>query len=286
MNMTNRIILTIASFTAFLAACNLEQEVDIALPAYDSRPVIEAYLEPGKPFRLLITRSDGYFDAFPSIDNFPQGLLYDSAQVVITHQGVNYDLENQLAFDPKAGKLYNYVASGTVPENVGEPFELFILFPDGTEAFAQTALLPRVPIDSVVIEFPEGDMPEDTLARALTYFTDDPGQQVNFYRRMLHAGSLDSLRQDFVVDDQAVDDSLIVFGTGFAYAEGDTVINTLYHITEPYATFLRSLDAAVSANGNPFGQPSPIISNIEGSANALGIFTGLMYDRRMDIVKK
>lgn len=281
--MCKNIRLVIVSITAFLSACNLEQEVEITLPDYDSRPVIEAYLEPGKPFRLLITRSDGYFDAFPSIDNFPGGLLYDSAQVSITHQGMVYDLDNQLAFDPTAGKLYNYVASATVPESMGEPFELYIQFPDGTEAFGETSLLPRVPIDSVVIEFPEGDMPEDTLARALTYFTDDPAQ-VNFYRRVLHVGSLDSLRQDFVADDQIVDDSLVVFGTGFAYAEGDTVINTLYHITEPYATFLRSLDAAVSANGNPFGQPSPVISNIEGSANALGVFTGLVYDRRMDIV--
>lgn len=285
MNMTRNILLAIVAIATVASACNLEQEVEITLPEYDSRPVIEAYLEPGKPFRLLITRSDGYFDEFPSIDNFPGGLLYDSAQVSITHQGVAYELDNQLAFDPTAGKLYNYASSATVPENVGEPFELYIRFPDGTEAFAETSLLPPVPIDSVVIEFPEGDMPEDTLARALTYFTDDPSQ-VNFYRRVLHAGSLDSLQQDFVADDQIVDDSLIVFGTGFDYAEGDTVINTLYHITEPYATFLESLNAAVSANGNPFGQPSPVISNIEGSANALGIFTGLIYDRRIDIVEQ
>jgi hypothetical protein len=103
---------------------------------------------------------------------------------------------------------------------------------------------------------------------------------------MLHFGDLDSLEQDFVTDDRIVDDSLIVFGTGYDYAVGDTVINTLYHITEEYSTFLESLNAAVSANGNPFGQPSPIISNLEGSANAIGIFTGLTYDRRVDIVEK
>lgn len=285
MYMTTRIVIAFISLTALLSACNLEQEVDITLPSYNSRPVIEAYLEPGKPFRVLITRSDGYFDEFPGLEDFPGGILYDSAQVAITHRGETYVLNNQISFDPVAGKLYNYGNSETVPENIEEPFELFVQFPDGTEAYARTQLLPRVAIDSVVVEFPEGDMPEDTLARALTYFTDDP-TQVNFYRRMLHDGSLDSLRQDFVADDQIVDDGLVVFGTGFNFAEGDTIINTLYHITEEYATFLESLDAAVSANGNPFGQPSPIISNIEGSANALGVFTGLIYERRMDIVEK
>lgn len=285
MNTLIRTILAFILLTAFMSACNLEQEVDIDLPAYSSRPVVEVYLEPGKPFRALITRSDAYFADFPGLDEFPGGLLYDSAEVMIMHQGETYTLTNQLIFDPIAGKLYNYAASATVPDRIGEPFELLVRFPDGTDARAETALLPVVPIDSVVIEFPEDAEAGDTLARALTYFTDIPGQ-TNYYRRMLHFGSLDSLEQDFIADDQIVDDSLIVFGTGYDYAVGDTVINTLYHITETYATFLESLNAAVSANGNPFGQPSPVISNLEGSANAIGIFTGLTYDRRLDIVEK
>ena len=269
-----------------LSACNLEQEVEIDLPDYEVRPVLEAYVEPGERYRLLLTQSAGYFAPLPSLDNLLEELLLDSAEVSITHDGITYQLENTLLFDPMTQKIYNYAAgpSDLVPTESDLPFELNITLPNGATIAAETRLLPQVEIDSVVIEFPETDEPGDTLARALTYFTDDPDTD-NYYRRMLQLNSLDSLpEQDFVTDDRLVEDSTIAFGTGFNYAVGDTLITTLYHITEDYATYLESVEGAAAANGNPFGQPSPVISNLEGTANALGIFTGLVSFRRNDMV--
>ena len=77
-----------------------------------------------------------------------------------------------------------------------------------------------------------------------------------------------------------------MFGSGYQFSEGDTVINTLFHIEKAYADFLESVDAAIGANGNPFGQPSTIISNLEGDAGAIGIFTGLSYDRVVTIISR
>ncbi|MCR9055215.1 MAG: DUF4249 domain-containing protein [Phaeodactylibacter xiamenensis] len=271
-----------------LSACNLEQEVEINLPDYEVRPVLEAYVEPGERYRLLLTRSAGYFAPLPSLDNLLEELLLDSAEVSITHDGVTYQLENTLLFDPTTQKIYNYAAGSNdlVPTESDLPFELNITLPNGETIRAETRLLPQVEIDSVVIEFPETGNPADTLARALTYFTDNPNTD-NFYRRMLQLNSLDSLpEQDFVTDDRLVEDSTIAFGTGFNYKAGDTLITTLYHISEDYATFLESVDGAAAANGNPFGQPSPVISNLEGTANALGIFTALVSFRRNDIVMR
>ncbi|MCR9103196.1 MAG: DUF4249 domain-containing protein [bacterium] len=271
-----------------LSACNLEQEVEIDLPDYEVRPVLEAYVEPGERYRLLLTLSAGYFAPLPSLDNLLDELLLDSAEVSITHDGVTYQLENTLLFDPTTQKIYNYAAgpNDLVPTESDLPFELNITLPNGETIRAETRLLPQVEIDSVVIEFPETGNPRDTLARALTYFTDNPNTD-NFYRRMLQLNSLDSLpEQDFVTDDRLVEDSTIAFGTGFNYKVGDTLITTLYHISEDYATFLESVDGAAAANGNPFGQPSPVISNLEGTANALGIFTGLVSFRRNDIVMR
>jgi hypothetical protein len=125
----------------------------------------------------------------------------------------------------------------------------------------------------------------DTLARVLTYLTDLPNED-NYFRRMLHEGSLDSLpRQDFTTDDRVVED-VVVFGTNYDFEIGDTVINTIYHIDKAYYDFLESVQIAVDGNFNPFGQPSPIISNLEGSANAIGIFTGLSYDRKATIIQE
>jgi hypothetical protein len=265
-----------------LSACgDLQQEVEINLPDYESRPVLECYLEPNEPFRLLITKSAPYFDPFPDLTaDFFTELLEDSAEVEILHNGISYPLENGLRFDPLTGKLYNYYNPTDVPFDTINPFELMVTLQDGSTITAITKLLPVVPIDSIVVEVAEGD----TLARALTYFTDPPGE-ANFYRRTFHESTLDSLPvQDFSVDDRIIED-VVVFGTGFDYAPGDTIISTIFHIDEAYYNFLESLNAAVAGNGNPFAQPSPVASRFEGTANAIGIFTCLSYDRKEVIIE-
>ena len=272
-------------FTFSLSSCgNLEKEIDLELPVYESQYVVECYLEPGKPFSLLLTRSSPYFEPFPSdLLNFVEGILVDSAEVTITHDGVDYVLANGLYLDPLTTKLNNYQHPDLVPTEFDHDFSLKITLPGGKTIIATTRLLPVVPIDSVVVEF---DEEQDTLARCLTYITDDP-TTVDFYRRMIHHHSLDSIPdQDFSTNDDYVDDRVLVFGTSYDFKEGDTVFNTMFHIDRAYFDFYDGTQYAIDANGNPFGQPSTIISNLGGDAGAIGIFTGLSFDRVMTIVTK
>ncbi|MCO6480646.1 MAG: DUF4249 domain-containing protein [Phaeodactylibacter sp.] len=259
-----------------LSACDLEQEVDIELPEYESRLVVECYLEPGKPFSLLLSRSLPYFDPFPPLNQeFLERILVNNAEVKVFHDGKTYELKNRLDLNPFTLKVANYNSPESVPFDTLSPFELLITLADGGEITASTRILPVVRIDSLVVQFAEAD----TLARVLTYFTDNP-EEDNYYRRMFHRSSLDSAAlQDFTVDDRILEGTA-VFGTGYDYAVGDTVIATLFHINRSYYEFLESLEDAVSSNGNPFAQPSPIISSLGGTAEALGIFTGISYDRQ------
>ncbi len=272
----------LVAVATFFASCNLEREIEIDLPDYESRPVVECYLEPGQPFSLLLTRTASYFDPFPTSNNeFLDQILLDGATVTITHNGQTYTLENGLFLNPITRKAYNYLAPDLVPADYEHNFELQITLPDGETITAMTRILRPVPIDSIVVEFPE----DDTLARVLTYFTDIPNEH-NYYRRMFHEQTLDSIpAQDFATDDRFVENS-IVFGTGYNYAVGDTVFNAIFHIDRPYYDFFNSVQTAISSNGNPFGQPSPIISNLQGTADAIGIFTGLSYERIMTIISR
>jgi len=270
-------------------ACNLEQEVDLDLPTYESQPVVECYLEAGEPFSLLLSRSAAYFDPFPSLDDgdFIDQLLINDAEVTITHKGTVYELENQLFINPFTDKIFNYYSDEIVPEDMDNDFELSIRLSDGSTIQATTRMLPVVPIDSVVVELPDPEIREeaDTLYRVLTYFS-DISEERNYIRRMLHASSLDSIpEQDFVTDDRFVEDA-VVFGSGYEYAVGDTVINTLFHIDQAYFEYLQSVFIARDSNGNPFGQPTPIISNLTGTADAIGIFTCLSYDRVFTIIEE
>ncbi len=153
---------------------------------------------------------------------------------------------------------------------------------DGRTIKAQTQIPQKVFIDSIAIEFKAGD----TLsARTLTYFTDIP-EKTNYYRRVLHRNRLNTApEQDFSVDDRFVKD-VFVFGSGYDFKEGDTLIHTIFHIEEPYYRFLESVGGAVAGNSNPFSQPSTILSNLSGNAGAVGIFTGFRYDRVYGIVKR
>lgn len=264
----------------FLFACNLEKEIEIELPEYTPQTVVECYLEPGQFYTLLLSKSAAYFDAFPDLSSdFTTEILEQDATVTITYKGEVIVLENTIGINPFTGKIYNYQATQQVPEDFDNDFELNISTKAGDELTGRTRILPAVPIDSLVYQFSETN---DTLARVLTYFTDDPSQE-NYYRRMQHFGTLDSLELDFVVNDRIIDNNNVVFGTNYSYSRGDTVISSIFHISLAYHDFIESEMNAVFGNGNPFAQPSAIISNIEG--NAIGIFTGLSYDRQQVIIQ-
>lgn len=267
------------------AACDLEKEVDIDLPEYTVQPIVECYLEPGKPFRLTLTRSYSYFDDLGLDSTFFNNTLLSGATVTVGYNGQVDTLYNQLSLDlpPLPIRLYNYTGLNTVPATPGIEYTLNITMPDGGTISGKTLMLPYVPIDSILVEWSDTD---DTLARVLTYITDDM-TQTNFYRRMLNYSTLDSFpRQNFLVTDRISTSEVFAFGTGYQLTEGDTVINTFFHITKDYYDFYESIQRAVSGNRNPFAQPSPIIGNLQGTANPLGIFTCLVYDRDTTIITR
>jgi hypothetical protein len=272
-------------FLFFQTGCGkLEKEIDLDLPAYQSQYAVECYLEPGQHFSLLLTRSAPYFEPFPSIaEDFVRNIFVEGANVVITHKGVDYQLKNQLILNPVSRKIFNYFNPQFVPYDTVNDFTLKITTADGKIITSKTRILPVIPIDSLVVQFSEK---QDTLARALTYLS-DPVNQNNYYRRMFHHHSLDSIPdQDFMALDDFLDNSKLVFGTGYDFKAGDTIISTIFHVTREYYDFWESTSNAISANGNPFGQPGKISSNLKGDASAIGIFTGLSYDRVTTIIKK
>lgn len=264
----------------FSMSCNLEKQIDIDLPNYDSEPFIECYLVPNQPFRLLITQTSSYFENL-TLDNplFSESFLLQGAQVSI-FQGINkYELENKLIIDPNTEKIYNYSNSNSVEYNTIDSFYLEILLPNGDQITSASIFLDTVQFDSIVVQFDQND----SLARTLTYFKDFPNE-TNFYRRVLTVGeTFDEPIQDFVTDDLFID-SVFVFGSGYVFNSGDTVFNSVFHLTEDYHNFLESVQQAIDGSGNPFGVPSPLQSNLLG--NAQGVFACISESKNKTIIKK
>ncbi len=269
------LLISVLSFLVIIASCDLQKDIDVELPPYESELVLECYLEPGQPYRLLLSESQDYFNS--STDN----PLIQNATVVITHQGVMDTLPNGAFFDFVFNKFYNFQSQKIVPFNYYEDFSISIMDDRGRALTGTTQIIEPVEVDSMILQFNT----TDTAALVLSYFVDPP-EEDNWYRRQLHVGeTIDGgrLDQDFITDDNLeTDDGQFVFGSAFDYTFGDTLYTTLYHIDEPYFNFLQSVFDAINANGNPFATPAQIRSNVEGG---IGIFTGLSYDRDTLIVQ-
>ncbi len=272
-------------FLITIGACNLEKEIEIELPAYQVQPVVECYLEPGQPFRLVLTTSNSYFDELPQEGDlfaFLESILVKNADVRIRYGEEEVQLRYEITIDFENRKFYNYISDVIVPQRHDIDFELLIRLEDGKEITGITRILPIIPIDSVAVEFNI-----DNNARSLI-FLNDPAGEKNFYRRMLHYNNvLDSYpEQDFYTDDVFVSNGRLAFGAGFDLNIGDTVINTIFHIDRRYFDFLNSVRNSIISNGNPFLQPGVILTNLEGNANPTGIFTGLSFDRVYTIIEQ
>lgn len=278
MNLLYRCILAFSALSVFLTGCNLEKQIEVPLPNYNSQPVVECYLEPGKNFRLLLTQSYAYFDTL--LFNQPQKILINDAQVTISYAGNSIQLSNGLFAEP-TGQFYNYQSDQKVPELYDSPFELLITLKDGKKIHSTTTISSKIPLDSTVVEW---KIDQDTSARLLTYFSDDPAKE-DYYRHILSQADTDSTLQDFVTEDFFFNQPSVVFGTLYRFETGDTVITDVIHINKDYYRYLNSVFLAWQTNLNPFSQPGLIESNVSGTANPLGIFTGFFISRDSVIIK-
>ena len=110
-----------------LAACDLEKEVEIDLPVYESRLVVESYLIPGEPFKLLLSKSAPFFEPFPTMDNqYLENILENKAEVFVRFGSQEVELGNTIYFDPVERKLYNYFSEEAVPDDYSGEFQLEI----------------------------------------------------------------------------------------------------------------------------------------------------------------
>ena len=240
------------------------------LPEYEVQPVVECYLEPGKPYQLLLQESVPYF-------NEPSLPLIDDALVVISHAGQHDTLENTFFFDFETEKVYNYVAADSrIPADYGGTFELYIRDGQGREVRATTVLPDTVSVRP--LEFRSNDEGRVSVTARWPDFAD----QTSYYRLAMHRYDPSSEPDVLLtLDDRIGDGDDFVISTFYYLDPEDSIFVDVYHIEEAYWRYLVTTDDAENSNGNPFAQPGVILSNVEGG---IGIFTSLSKSRREAMV--
>jgi hypothetical protein len=252
---------------SILIGCNLEKEVEIEIPEYDRELVAECFLEVGKPFRLLLSESIGFFEGTDT--PFIAG-----AEVVISHNGIHDTLPEGVYVDPLGFKLFNFSSSNVVPADYSTEYELSIKYPDGRHITGKCKVMRPISQKPAI----SATFNADSMASITVRWPDFAGEN-SYYRLALFKGKLyepnpdngGALEFDFSLDDRIGDGETFTIATLFDYERGDTLIAAVYHINYEYWRYLQSLDDAQSSSGNPFAQPGVIHSTVEGG---IGVFTG------------
>lgn len=262
--------LTIWIFALFGIACSKEIQLD--LPVYQPKMVLEFYLENNKSLNCLLQESIPYTDS----NRFK---LIDSAIVVLSYDGFKDTLVNTFYVDPYFGKFYNYHSEKIMHLKPNIIYEVYVKDSKGREMMGRTRLSDIVTIDTLVYNYNSGNKAAVGLV-----FT-DKGSTRNYYRIVAFKDTF-AVQPDDVWDitfnDNLFNGDQFSFYTGYAFNPGDTITGRLYHLTEEHNNFTESVNNAQSSNGNPFGQPANIITNLTGG---IGIFTTIIYSEKKIIIQ-
>ncbi len=247
------------------------KDVTINLPEYESKLVVESYLDSNVPFYIVsVTESVSFFT--PSTFPVSQVLPVVNHAIVTITKGSKTDT---LAF---IDSLQVYVKALQTPlsDTDFEPYQLRVVDTSTNRiATATTQFLTKVPIDTVLY------LLNDSLEAAMLLYFYDPKPDVNYYKvwfaNAANPFERDSLRT-WEFSDKALGDDRVSAGMGYRFRVDDTLIVRLYHINEEYFRFLDTVDDADDAVSSPFSRPSRIESNIQGGT---GIFVALTYDQRI-----
>lgn len=258
-----------AALFVLVWGCDLEKDIQVPLPPYESKLVIECYLEAGKPYRMTVSESASYF-ASPEIPDV------NDASVRIKANGNTSTLRYNIEVDEKNRKAYNYTSFNIVKP--ATEYQLEVTDTKGRKVTGTARLLPMVSLKEVEWKYND----DSTSAFLLTHFDDDPATD-DYYRFQVHRDSLNKGADvDFTLDDSFATGNEITIGTGYNYEPGDTVYVTVYHIERSYYDFLESIESASNANGNPFAQPATVKSTVQGG---IGVFAVLVYDRKKIVIE-
>jgi hypothetical protein len=255
-------------------SCRNDRKLDVVLPAYETKPMVECYLIPGENYKLLLTQS---------VPILAQLIAIPINNAVVTIQHLNRTdtlFPNPSIVDPKdTTKIYNYYNYDyTIPEDYENDFKLEIKTPAGLKITSKTKISKPAQIDSAKVNF-------DNNTRWISLYINDNQMTEKHYRIMVFQENNRGLQtQTLITDNQNkrfspflfYNSNQLIFNSKndfFINEKGDVfdsvAVRTL-SIQKDYYEFLQSVRDVQNSN-NPFAQPASIKSNV---SNGVGIFTG------------
>ncbi len=269
-------ILVLCSLLVSSVAC--EKELDVALPPFTPKLVIDGWIEQNQYPTVILTRNAGYFDGVDS--SSIRDLVVTTAKVSIS----DGEREEVLTLRRRDAYFPNFLYQGTdIRGEVGRTYRLTVTS-EGKTYTATTTIPAPVPLDSV---WYDPRSPTDTLGYVRAGLT-DPAAEANYYRLFTQrVGKDDAFVPVYLsaISDQYFNGQSLSFSvlrganslsniTDDLYFERDDTIRVkMCTIDRVHYDFWRTLERELYATGNPFASSgNEVLSNIEGGA--LGVWGG------------
>lgn len=242
-------------------ACQMQQEVEVDLPPHQQELVVECYLEPGEPYRALVTHTTSFYEE-------TKVAAVDTAEVLITSADESRTLLSINSIDTSYNKVFNYWHPHEVSYEEGKEYQISIAVKGEVKATGKTRFLPKASIKKV-----EQKVESDSMSALFVHIEDNP-EEKNYYRLMMRGTDPKAgYTYDGVWTDEDAANGTLVAYTPYIFVRGwSNVVVNLYHIDKRYYDFLKSIRQARDANYNPFMQPASIQSTVDG---ATGVFAAI-----------
>lgn len=268
----------VVALVTTLISWSCQKDIDIKLPAYQEKLVVEGSIEPGLPATVLLSTTAPFFGS-ANLSN-PSQYFVSGAFVTVTNGVITDTLKELLP-----GQGYLYVGSKLLGQ-IGGNYLITINY-NSKVYTGFTSILNPIALDSIYFK---GE--KDSLGFVWGHLT-EPAGVGNCYRWFAKRYTIDQFyAAPFMsaFDDKFIDGKSFDFSyerppqpndqqayedepdAGF-YKQGDTVIVKFCTIGTQEYLFWRSYYANKSSNGNPFSAPSNIQSTITGE-NVIGSFCG------------
>jgi len=259
-----------------LSAC--EKTIEVDLPQYAPKLVVEGWIEQGKYPTVILTRSAAYFDEVDSAAL--RNLIASTAKVTVS----DGEQEEVLTLRRRKNYFPEFIYQGTsLRGEVGKTYRLTISLQG--ELYTATTTIPSpVAFDSLWFE----PLPDsDSLQFLWAQLTDDANQQ-NYYRIFTQRKTQDSTfipvylssLGDRYFNGQSFSFSLLRGASSLTnrtddlyFKTGDTVTVKLGAVDKAHFDYWRTLERELYASGNPLAASGNVVlSNIQG--DALGVWGG------------
>ncbi len=274
------VIIVLTTITIMMSSC--ERDITVDLPKPEIKLVIEGYITPGSPAYVFISNTAAFFDP---VDSLSLIAAAEKNALITISDGLIIDT----LIAPVPGLGYFYISANMLGE-VGKTYILNVTTQNGRTASATTRINLPVSLDSIWFQ---KQSPTDSLGWTWARLSDSPlpGNSYRWFAKRLGKD------EDFIAPIGSVIEDKFFNGLSFDFAynrgtapnstaeddnneeegffkTGDTIVVKFASITEESFDFWRAAETQASSNGNPFGSPAPLKSNINGG---IGIWEGFSF---------